>query len=325
MPSLKTRRDKGVALLTALALTTAISALALATTRETRTVVRVAANEVAAARAGAAAEAGIERLLLVMASQSRDLSPAFSTESISALGGAIEAGASRLDDRKPTPIDGRPLLWRFGDANVLLLVQAERGKFDLNKGDPRILVRLLDSIGATDSETLADMILAPRKKSGLARGVSWRLSDHPFNSVDDLAATPDLDADVFRALAPLVTTHSGRVEPDPVAAPEPLWRALPMTDDQRVLSRQNRSDPPSSFDVLGAEAFTVVAESRMPDGTWAGVYALAVVDALGGEPVRIIERRRLSTPVAWLEREDQSIGATAPILLAPAPILRREW
>lgn len=283
--------ERGVALLIAIWLTLAVSVLAMGAARETRTTVRIAANEVAAAQARAAAEAGIERMALALAAQSRGLAAAPPGQAAFGLSpSAAGAEAPVFDPRAPLRLDGALYRWRFGEATVLLSAQAERGKLDLNAGDDALLAPLLAAIGAPAPDRIAEEILAARGRDGRGGGVSWRLDPRPFESVADAAHLPSVSSELFARLAPLVTVASGRVEPDPGVAPDPLYRALPLSEDERRRIDARRALAPAAWTLAAPEVFTLRARAETQGGAAVEASALVEIDPESDRPIRVIAR-----------------------------------
>ncbi|MCG8443910.1 MAG: hypothetical protein MI723_19075, partial [Caulobacterales bacterium] len=188
--SARAGRDRGIALIAAVWWTLIVSMLALGVARETRTVVKIAANEVIAAETRAAAEAGITALTLALAAEARGRAAPLSSP-------ARSRAHPPLAGDVPLALDGRPYSWAFQGAELTLSARAERGKYDLNTGDPALLRPLLAAADIADPERVAADILAERRRGRDGRSISWRLGDQGFDGVGELAGLPSLSRDAF--------------------------------------------------------------------------------------------------------------------------------
>lgn len=235
------RRDAGFALFAAIWTAALIALIATGISRDTRTLVRSARVEIAAARADALAQGALHHLALVLWAQAA---------------GLPEPLADGTAPIGPLPRDGTPRPWRLDGAEVRLAVQAQAGLIDLNTTDADVLARYLAAAGAPDTLTAA--ILA-RRRPATGRIVSWRLGARPFNEVGELGAL--VDADLYPRLAPGLTVEGRGRLPDPALAPDPVRRVL-----DPAAPRAGTADSP----VLGLRA-----EVRLADGTragWAGLW-----------------------------------------------------
>ncbi len=279
---LRLRDDRGVALFTAVWLTLAISVLAIGVARESRTTVAITANELAAARATQAAEAGLARLALTVLAEASGLTLPVNAEERAFVEGVEPLGQA------PLPLDGRPVAWAYGEARVILRAEAERGKYDLNAGRPSMMARVLAVAGAAEPERLAERMLARRKRD-LRRGVAWRLDDREITGLDILARLPGVDRGLLARLAPLVTVHSDLVDPDPSTAPAALYAALPLSEADRTLAEEARAARRNRTDG-DPEAYTLRARAWLPDGTAAEASVVMEIDPGYDRPLRVIAK-----------------------------------
>ena len=117
-----------------------------------------------------------------------------------------------------------------GGEQVTISVSEEAGKVDLNAASPRTLLALF--IGLTQDRTagerIATAILSYRSAAAAASQAAPPNQGKPraFQSVMELEAIEGVTAQLFRAALPLVTVRSGRIEPDPAAAPDALRDTL---------------------------------------------------------------------------------------------------
>lgn len=338
------RRDQGAALLVAVAVLAVISALTLGAARETRGFARIAGAALTTAQAQAAAEAGIARMALALAAASQGLGPTLGRQERARITPDLTpdpapvrvSGARPFDDSAPIPIDGRPMVWvhqgAAGPIPVTLYGQAERGKLDLNVGDPAILRALFAAFGAPNA--VIEAVLAARSIGVDGAGLSWRIAPRKvtgkITDVSELSRVDGMTPALFNALAPYLTVHGGRT-PDPVLAPAPLWRLIPLEDDARRRAAAARRGPPKPWRAAGSERVTIVAEAAHPDGARVIATALVEIAPRAAAPIRIIRRRSQSGALAdWAAPADPAAPATpgpSALLsfLGPAPATPREW
>ena len=224
-----------------------LAALASATVRHGRDAAAVAVIALESAQARAAAEAGVATALAALM---RDIPTA---------GPAGGAGA---------PGDA-PRRSRFDGFEVTAQASLERGRVDLNHASPAMLALAARAAGAAGPEAFAAAVVARR---AAAAGLSWRIAPKAFDSV--AAARPLADPAVWDALAGLLTVH-GDAEPDPLAAPPALARAL--------------LAPPGAARPAAGDVVRVVATARGPGRAGATVGALA---QLGVGRWRVLDWRR---------------------------------
>ncbi|MEL6476085.1 MAG: hypothetical protein AAFR17_02055 [Pseudomonadota bacterium] len=238
------RRERGIAIFAVIWLSMLIAAVSVSVTRDTRLTVDIAVNERAEAQALARAEGALRWAALVLLAGARGQAPAETGF----------AGGAELR------VDGTPLIWRFEGRDVRLSALAERGKLDLNTADPWLITGLAASLASDRSEQLATAILVARRRDG--QSLAWRIGQRPIDQVADLARLAPVDHGLYRRLAPLVTVLSGLRAPDLAVAPEALFRALPLGEEERAYWRGRRGVAPVPVLRAQAETFTLTAETR---------------------------------------------------------------
>ncbi len=290
-------RQRGVALIAAIWWTIIVAALAIGVSRASRTLLAVASNEVEAAQLRAAARAGVDAMALVLAAQSRGVrAPLDAPQGPTA--GAQSNDAQRLAAAGPVAVDGRPYAWRFDGVDVVIRVAAERGKYDLNAGDPALLPFVAAAAGAEDPNGVAAAILAQRRLGRDGASISWRLGAAGFAAVEDLAGLPGVTLALYERLAPLVTVYAPQSEPDFVAASPILAAALPMSEDARALLEAERAavslDGPPAFAARGPTAppaaFAISAEAARPAGAAAAAAAIILIEPAAEPPIAVLRR-----------------------------------
>ncbi len=194
------------------------SMLVIAFLAATRTSIRIASNTAGHAEASALAEAGVSIAVLDLVEASR------------------RQGAGRR-----IPVDGTPVECQMPDgARIVIAIEDEGGKVDLNRADETLLRYLLAGLGHSLSEAsrLADRTLDYRDPDELRRlngaereeyrraGVVTGPADGPFLAVEELAQVLGMPAATAERLLPLVTVDSGSSGIDLGVAPMELVHVL---------------------------------------------------------------------------------------------------
>jgi len=269
-----------------------IFALLAATTFTTRSEVLIARNEIAAARARRAAEAG------------------------------TQLGLARLLARRAqgaSVFDGREEYWQDGTARVVIAIADEAGKIDINDAPPELLAGLFAALGRPREEALllACRILARRGGSAPdcpdvpseARRTSL------FAAPEELAGLPGFGDRRYRLAADYVTVATGSSAIDPMVAPRPVLLALPGATPARVdaflsarAALQDMAPQGSGFEALPNFPYLVVSPLR--DFT---VSAVATAD---GAHARALLQLRLT---GRADHPYDVLAFRTPPLAAPAP------
>lgn len=219
----RVRDHRGIALISVLWVLTLLSLIAASFMRTTRTEINLAYNLVENAKAEALADAGVHRVMWSL------LQP-------------YENGGWQ--------IDGTPYVWRYNGGQVVISVQDEYGKIDLNRADATALRGLLSAIdlplpegGAAklsldEIDALTDAILDFRDPDDLTRlngaedadyraaGLEWDAKDGFFASETELYQVIGMTPAIYEAIRPAVTVHSRRARINANTAPELVRRAL---------------------------------------------------------------------------------------------------
>lgn len=204
--------------------------------------------------------------------------------------------------------DGRAYRFDFDGARVSVQVVDVGGLFDLNATPGDMLARLFAAAGSDPARAsqLAAALAAARNAASTAttaRGVPARLL-----AVDQLAALPGMDADLFKRLQPVVTVFSGRNFPDPSYAGALVLEALRgiSPGEAAAIVRQRRASPASARPVNGVVTGTVAgyggtiervfARAVMPDGTEANLDATIrlALTAASARPYKVLDWRPVS-------------------------------
>lgn len=175
-----------------------------------------------------------------------------------------------------------PLQCRMpGGEHVLLTVEEEAGKIDLNTASLATLTRFFTALTRNEAlgKRIAGRIVEDRvskskeKKSGLENGP-------PFATIMQLDQIDGISPQLFRTALRLVTVRSGRPEPDMDAASPVLRRLLNI--------EQKPTSPARGLPAAGS--ITIRADVRAPDGSRFIREALVSL-AEGGRPYLVREWR----------------------------------
>jgi general secretion pathway protein K len=209
----------------------------------------------------------------------------------------------RLDRRWPAHGSAYPVV--FAGTRILVTVEDESGKIDLNAAPEALLAGLFRSVGADTqlAMTLADRIADWRDGDDLRRlngaetddyaagGFAYRPRNAPLHGVEELRLVLGVTPELFRRVRPALTVWSQRGTVDLVTAPETVLLALPGMDRDRAAAHiahrraaaaraPSQASPPD--DRIG-RAFTIRAELNVDDTHH--VVREAVV-RLTGDPAR---------------------------------------
>jgi len=226
---MRSRSEKGIALIAVLWALTLLSIIAAALSLETRTSARIARNMADQAAARAAADAGIQRAILDLA----DLA-----------GASTDSGNHRAILRFVAPADGEPAKlpsggaaydWPFANTTVHISVQDEVGKINLNRAPEVPLAALFRSVGVEPgkAQSLAAAIADFRDADNLTRpagaevaeyraaGLAWGPKNAPFQAVEELQQVLGMTTEIYERVAPYLTPYSmvGRFNPTTTTDP----------------------------------------------------------------------------------------------------------
>ena len=285
-------RQHGVALVLVMFAAVILSVIAASFIVERRTETLVVRNSLSAARAEAAANAGIHRAL-------HDL--------------------YRQNVPEVWKRDGTPHEWAFDGVPVLIEIRDESAKIDINTASDPLLRGLLLSVGLRDDEAsaLLDAILDWRDADSLKRingaeegdytaaGLAYRPANAPFQAIEELQLVLGMRPDIYRRLASSITVFSRLPGINPAIASRGVLLAIPGITaevvDEYIARREEareQNTPLPPLPQAGAVATgatmvaTILADARLDDGT---VFVREAVALLRPVP------RRPVTFVAWRE------------------------
>jgi general secretion pathway protein K len=297
-------RERGVALVLVMWASILLAVVAGSFILERRTEAMMVGNSIAIARAGAAADAGIQRALFE---------------------------AYRTDNGPDAwKRDGTPHDWSFDGVPVRIVMRDESAKIDVNVAPDALLRGLFVSAGLNDEDaaSLLDAVLDWRDQDSLKRlhgaeeadykaaGLAYRPANSPFQAIEELQLVLGMRPEVYRRIAPSITVYSRQPGVNPQLASREVLLAIPGTTpevvDDYIARREDaraNAQPLPAFPQAGAYAagnsmvVSIVSEARPEDGTYFSREAVALLRPTPRKPV---------TFVAWRE-------ATAPAQAAAAP------
>lgn len=214
-------REQGMALIVTLWVLTLLSLVSAAFMADSRTTSKLAWNLAENARAEALADAGLYRAIAAL------LDP---------------------DPARQPRVDGVTYRWRFGGGEILISIQDEAGKIDLNKASDQLLEGLFLSVG-TEAGMAKKLVQAIRdfadedqlKNADGAEDDDYRAvelmdgaKDAPFDTVPELQQVLGMNLDLYERVAPVLTVYSGRRSIDPKTAPREALLALPGAKPEQV-------------------------------------------------------------------------------------------
>lgn len=273
IPHQSREQERGIALLLVIWTLALLSAIAVAVTADGRSARRIAQNVEQAARDRALAEGG------------------------------IRWGIAQLLDgqgQRRLPLDGRMQSVEIGTARVLVGVEAETGKFDLNTSPPAVLENLLLQAGAAAAEARR-VVAAAEVYRGANRAEPGRSRRPAFLETLDLRRITSLDEALYREILPFITVYSGTPRLDPAVAPKQVLLAVPGLTIQQVeamVHSRQQPGPAAPLQQTYGEASSYLGPSRpvifrirsaIQTGAESAVSASAIVEITGGTnaPVRL--------------------------------------
>jgi general secretion pathway protein K len=183
----------------------------------------------------------------------------------------IALGILELLSARPTAgwrRDGTPHSATFAGHPLIVSIQDEAGKIDLNTADDELLLGLFRSVGlgASQADALRDALLDWRDEDDLrhlhgaeapdyrSAGYSYGPRNGVFHAIDELQLILGMTASLYKKLEPALTVHAMRRGIDPATAPVAVLRALPAMTKARIEQEMARRD-------AAAREGTVIAES----------------------------------------------------------------
>lgn len=325
--------NRGIALVIVLWALTIIAVIAANFTTANRDGLFLARNTVERAKAEALADAGIYRAALAIVNQEAEPQIgeaaetagqpgilASSLQSVrSGFGNSQDLGTSEEQFGEFGPpkwrTNGTIYEWPLGDGTVLISIQDEAGKIDLNAATENLLLQLFRALDPSEQEpeALVDRLIDFRDIDHDRRplgaedidyqraDLGYGAKDRPFERTDELRRVLGVTPELFALMMPLITVHSGQRGVDPDVAPAAVLAVLSATDQSadslfapetttraasaRAVRGQIRQNTSSSRE----RAFTIKAEGRTVGG---GVFVRQAIIVLTGDRDRPIAVRQ---------------------------------
>jgi general secretion pathway protein K len=191
--------------------------------------------------------------------------------------------------------NGTTYRWSFGDGEIVLSIQSEAGKIDLNAASDELLRGLFISAGVEPerAKQLVDAVrdfgdgnhvrrdLGAEDDDYRAAGMVNGAKDARFENVSELQQVMGMTPELYEGVAPVITVYSGTKKVDRETAPRMALlaltgatpervddmlesRATDLTDDSVSLFDAD-AESDSQLDGLGAEEEEVYDEATEPD------------------------------------------------------------
>ncbi len=338
--------NRGIALVIVLWALTVIAVISANFTTSNRDGLFLARNTVERAKAEALADAGFYRAVLAVVNQEAEplasdgaeiaAQPgglATSLQSVrSGFGGGqgLAAPDEQFGEFGPPKwrTNGTIYQWPLGNGTVLISIQDEAGKIDLNAATEDLLLQLFSAIDQSEQEpqALVDRLIdyrdvdKDRRSSGAedsdyqSAGRDYGAKDQPFERTDELRRVLGVTAEIYATVRSMITVHSRQRGVDPNVAPNDVLAVLSVATDPAAASattqepqlrapeRNLRGQVRQSQSSSRERAFTIKAEARTVGG---GIFVReAIVELTGNrdQPITVRQweqaRSRLSAESA---------------------------
>jgi general secretion pathway protein K len=295
--------ERGVALVAVLWVVVLLSMLAAIFGAETRTETDLARNLVENAQAEALADAGVYRAIAML------LDP---------------------DETRRPRVDGTPFYSPVARGRVLVSIQDEGGKLDLNIAPDDLLRGLFIAIGVAPGAAAAlvnkirdftdpDHIRRPNgaeDEDYRAAGLGYDAKDQPFDSVAELEQVLGMTHQLFARLEPLVTVYSGSKGVNPLTASPEVRKTLPSIAAAQKKAMLDGSNAGTSFSNTVAPAGQRLSTSNVAGSALTGPSP----GTAGSTQLRAVTiRSEARTSAGGIFRRE------ALVLLSFGPFAIREW
>ncbi len=307
--------QRGVALVIVLWALTVIAVISANFTTANRDGLFLARNTVERAKAEALADAGVYRAVLAIVNQEPEPGSSDIAEAAAQAGGLADSFQSVRTNSAALPdpdaeteqfgefgpptwrTNGTIYEWPVGTGTVLISIQDEAGKIDLNAAAEDLLQQLFEAVGMAeaDATTLVDRLIdyrdtdQERRPSGAedtdyqTANVGYGAKDRPFERADELRRVLGMNTEIFARVTPLITVHSGQRGVDPDVAPPDVLAVLgaasvvaDTTAPTEPAGRAARANRSSSRQ----RAYTIRTEAKTVGG---GVFVRQAIVELTGD------------------------------------------
>ncbi|NNE84905.1 MAG: hypothetical protein HKN28_13155 [Alphaproteobacteria bacterium] len=314
--------NRGIALVIVLWTLTIIAVISANFTTSNRDGLFLARNTVERAKAEALADAGFYRAVLAVVNQEAEPRAGNDGEAQPGnLANALQSVRAGFGDGQGLGIpekqfgefgppkwrtNGTIYQWPLEGGTVLISIQDEAGKIDLNAATEDLLLQLFRAIEPSEQEpeALVDRLIDYRDVDKDRRPLGAEDSDYqsadrgygakdqPFERTDELRRVLGVTPELFRRIAPMITVHSRQRGVDPDVAPVDVLAVLSVVDDPatspasapetavRAPNRQLRGQVRQSQSTSRQRAFTIKAEAQTRGG---GVFVRQAIVELTGD------------------------------------------
>jgi len=213
------------------------------------------------------------------------------------------------DREEPVDTSGRAWPVQALGRNATVSIRRASGYIDLNKVDGTVLHALFLAGGASDAQALqlAHAVMDWRDGDDLLRmhgaedddyrnaGLPWTARDAGFERIEELQYVFGMTGDVYRAVLPYVTVHSGQPGLDIEAAPEFLINALTgLTVAMNGASARHDN---------GTGNYHIAVSVQGAKNTLVSVEAVVNISGSREEPYRLLEWREPARTAPEIDEE----------------------
>jgi general secretion pathway protein K len=187
----------------------------------------------------------------------------------------------------------------------------EASLIDLNSADRALLAGLLSALGLAPEvqDPLLDAILDWRDEDDLhllngaedpdydAAGVPYGAKDGPFDSVEELRQVLGIEAEVYNAVAPVLTVNSGSRRISEQLAPPLVLAAIEGSTLEEVEARQAEDtfNQPRDTEARpldrGGPLYRIRVRRQNKQGSARAMEALVLIQQTLDPPIRVLWRR----------------------------------
>jgi general secretion pathway protein K len=186
----------------------------------------------------------------------------------------------------------------YADTEIRIKIYSEQGKININKGNKKLLKKLIKYIGLEDEETskITDAILDWRDNNELVRlhgaekdqyadeGLKYKPRNKPFQSIEELQLVLGLNGEIFREIESMITIYSNKGSVDKKSASIEVLSVLAGKTAEEQDKDTESSQEPEENGLFGSEkkqpatttqgAFTVISEARLINGAKSRIKAI---------------------------------------------------
>jgi len=284
-------RENGVALVVVLWILILLAVMAVGFTSSARSDLLLVRNQYEAARARAIADAGVSLAIM----------------------GLLYPSSATTWHR-----DGTSESLTYNGGSIVLSLQDEAGKIDLNAASAALLTNLLDLEGIDRGADIAMSIEAWKaahlpvqgRSQPNAATASGVVSPQAFQTIEDLRLVPEVTPAIFAKVAPFVTVYSHTAAIDPLTAPLAVLSSVPdanLRTLQALVAARAQAVPvpgtlPMLNDPLGLEprprfqTLTIRSTGTTAGGTAFIREAAVLLTGAAKQPFRFLTWRQAQEP-----------------------------